>query len=333
MKKNIYQMKTEIFKTKRGNKALFKKVKDTIKNKWLVAFPTETVYWLGANALDDDACKKIYLAKGRPSDNPLIIHIAKSEDLETYGEISFPYIYNLIKAFWPGPLTFVIKKKSIIGKTVSGWLDTVAVRFPSHPLAQKIIATCWVPIAAPSANSSWKPSPTSADSVIQDLDGKVDIIIDGGNTQVGLESTVLDVTGEIPVILRHGGVTKEMLEKVVWEIQEISSKNQEKRSPWTRYKHYAPETPVEISSPKERKEILKQIFSWEKVCFIGLNISKENNKQIFSFSSKKAFAKNLFETLRKCDTLNSKKIFIEQVDESWIGKALMNRIKKSAGVI
>ncbi len=325
-------MKTEILKTKRGTKKIVEKIYSVLINGWLVAFPTETVYGLWANALDEEACKKIYKAKWRPSDNPLIIHISKAEDIKKYGFVEFSYVEKLIKKFWPWPLTLIVKKKKNIGTSVSWWLDTVAIRFPKHTLALKIIEKCWFPIAAPSANSSWKPSPTIAESVIQDLDGKIDIIVDGGTTQVWLESTVLDVTWKFPVILRHGSITKEMLQKIVPEIKNTMNEEQKKKSPWTRYKHYSPETPVKIVTKTQRESIINDIKKYKNACYVWIRI-KESNDFIFSFSSKKTLAKHLYSTLRKCDTYKIETIYIEEVNEKDIGKALMNRISKSAWIL
>ena len=295
-----------------------------LKNWWLVAFPTETVYWLWANALDEDACKKIFTAKWRPSDNPLIIHIAKKEDFKTYASHLSKEAKILIDTFCPGPLTLILKKNNTIGPVVSWRLNTVAIRFPSHTLAQKIIGTCNFPIAAPSANTSWKPSPTISKNVQDDLEGKIDALVEWWDTKHGLESTVVDVTCSPPVILRHWSITKEMLQKILPNIIDESSIEQKKRSPWTRYKHYAPETPVEI---------IKKWWYLENnnSAFIGIHISWW--KYTFSFSSKQKLAKGLYTTLRHCDTLWIEKIYIEEVDEAWLWKALMNRIRKAAWVI
>ena len=185
----------------------------------LVAFPTETVYGLGGNGLDSAACEKIYLAKGRPSDNPLILHISEIEELDRIVAEVSPQAKALMDAFWPGPLTMIFKKKDIVPAKATGGLDTVAVRFPNHPVARAIIRAAGLPIAAPSANSSGKPSPTRASHVEYDLNGKIDMIVDGGAAEWGLESTIVDVSDEIPMILRPGAVTKEMIEEVVGQVE------------------------------------------------------------------------------------------------------------------
>ena len=184
----------------------------------LVAFPTETVYGLGGNGLDSAACEKIYLAKGRPSDNPLILHISEIEELDRIVAEVSPQAKALMDAFWPGPLTMIFRKKDIVPAKATGGLDTVAVRFPNHPVARAIIRAAGLPIAAPSANSSGKPSPTRASHVEYDLNGKIDMIVDGGAAEWGLESTIVDVSGPEPIILRPGYVTQEMLEKVLGEV-------------------------------------------------------------------------------------------------------------------
>ena len=185
----------------------------------LVAFPTETVYGLGGNGLDSEACKKIYIAKGRPSDNPLILHISEFEELNPIVREISPAAQKLMDAFWPGPLTMVFPKSEIVPDQATGGLDTVAVRFPNHPVARAIIKAAGLPIAAPSANSSGKPSPTRASHVEFDLNGKIDMIVDGGAAEWGLESTIVDVSGEVPMILRPGAVTKEMMEEVVGKVE------------------------------------------------------------------------------------------------------------------
>ena len=210
----------------------------------LVAFPTETVYGLGGSGLDEAACEKIYLAKGRPSDNPLILHISEPDELTPIVREISPAAQKLMDAFWPGPMTLIFPKTDIVPQKATGGLDTVAVRFPSHPVARAIIRAAGLPIAAPSANSSGKPSPTRASHVAFDLDGKIDMIVDGGAAQWGLESTIVDVSGEVPVILRPGAITKEMLEEVVGRVEidpAILSKPAEglrPKAPGMKYTHY-----------------------------------------------------------------------------------------------
>ena len=218
----------------------------------LVAIPTETVYGLAANALDADAVAKIFKAKGRPMDNPLIVHIAELPDLERFGLVrEIPEAaYRLAAAFWPGPLTIIMKKGGAVPDAVSAGLDTVAVRFPSHPLARAVIRAAGVPLAAPSANLSGSPSPTTAQHVRHDLDGRIDAILDGGECQVGLESTVVTLVTEVPRVLRPGGVTVEMLRETLGEVEVDDAvihqlaEGAKAASPGMKYKHYAPKANV-----------------------------------------------------------------------------------------
>ena len=195
-----------------------KEAADIIRSGGLVAFPTETVYGLGANALMSEAAKKIYAAKGRPSDNPLIVHISKTEDVNNIAREIPEIFYKLAECFWPGPMTVVLKKRSIIPDDTSGGLDTVAVRLPDNNIARALIEVSKVPIAAPSANTSGRPSPTRASHVFDDMDGRIDMIIDGGTVGIGVESTIVDLTGDIPTLLRPGAVTFEMLQEVCTEV-------------------------------------------------------------------------------------------------------------------
>ena len=209
-------METKILSTSKQDIEIAGKI---LRNGGLVAFPTETVYGLGANALDDDAVKSIYLAKGRPSDNPLIVHIAKKEDIAPLVEEITPKAKMLIDAFFPAPLTVILKKSKLIGNTVSGGLDTVAVRMPKNEVARAVIEAAGVPIAAPSANTSGLPSPTKASHVISDMNGKINAILDGGDCEFGVESTVITLAEDTPVILRPGAITKEMIEEVIGKVE------------------------------------------------------------------------------------------------------------------
>ncbi|HEY9576754.1 MAG TPA: L-threonylcarbamoyladenylate synthase, partial [Pseudobacillus sp.] len=225
-----------------------KEAADLLKQDEVVAFPTETVYGLGGNALSDQAAAKIFAAKGRPADNPLIVHIASKQQVADVAVNISQTAERLMEAFWPGPLTVILEKRpNRLSEVVTAGLDTVAVRMPDHPVALAVIQEAGLPIAAPSANRSGKPSPTSAKHVQDDLDGVVAGIIDGGDTGVGVESTVVDCTGDIPIILRPGGITKEEIEEVVGEAAidaALTDAKQQPKSPGMKYKHYAPEAPV-----------------------------------------------------------------------------------------
>jgi L-threonylcarbamoyladenylate synthase len=236
-------------------------VKDDIRNTLLsgknVIFPTETVYGIGAYALSETGVKSIYAVKGRPSDNPLIIHFTNLKDILNYIEIDQDYVKDLMQAFWPGPLTLVLRKKPIVPEFITGGLDTVGVRIPGHEIARKVIDIAGVPICAPSANISGKPSATLFEHVLEDFNGKVDIIIDGGKSEVGLESTVVDVTKEVPVILRPGMITKAMIKGITKEVimnSEVIGEETPK-APGMKYKHYAPVGELIIVEGEEKKVI------------------------------------------------------------------------------
>lgn len=324
-----------------------KKAANILKNDGLVAFPTETVYGLGANALKEDAVKKIYIAKGRPSDNPLIVHIADKNDIYPLVDSVPKTALILMNKFWPGALTIILKKSSIIPKTTSGGLDTVAIRMPSNKVALSLIKECGFPLAAPSANTSTKPSPTLANHVYNDLNGKIDMIIDGGRCDFGIESTVVEVFDNSITILRPGSITKEMLENVVENVDIDkpllnNNSNMLAKSPGMKYKHYAPLGDVFIidgsinnivsyilnSLKNDKINNIKSIViaSNETInCYSSfecLNIGSRKNLDLI--------AKNLFNILRECDKLNIDKIYVESFLEQGVGLAVMNRLKKAA---
>lgn len=322
----------------------FNKAAAAIKNGKLVAFPTETVYGLGANAFDSRAVERIFEAKGRPNDNPLIVHISNIDYLNNL-VIEIPSnAKKLIENFWPGPLTLVLKKSGMVPDIITAGLDTVAVRMPDNPVALKLIETSGVPVAAPSANLSGKPSPTSAMHVAKDLAGKIEYIIDGGICSVGVESTVLDVTGHIPIILRPGGITYEMIEEVLGKVDvDRPSKNMEKpRSPGMKYRHYSPEADIILVEGEKSKvvaEINKLVSSaQEKKLKVGV-LSSEENCRLYkadvvlsagSVNMPEKIASNLYDCLRKFDDLKVDIIYSETFDENGIGSAIMNRLKKAS---
>jgi len=328
---------------------LIKLCAKTLKKGGTVAFPTETVYGLGANALDSEAIKGIFLAKGRPSDNPLIVHVSKTEEILPLVKEIPQKVYSVMEKFWPGPLTIIFEKSNIVPHEISAGLSTVAIRMPSHPIAIKLIKECGLPIAAPSANISGRPSPTKADHVIKDLIGKVDIIISGGNCNVGVESTVLDMTGDTPIILRPGGVTKEMLEEVLGHVDIDSAAEdpngaiETPKAPGMKYTHYAPKANVIIIQGQLDKSV-------DKINELKLNYEKENKKIgiictdetsnkyedciVKSMGSRKhpeTIAANLFKVLREFDETDVDIILSEAIDTVEIGQAIMNRLKKAAG--
>lgn len=315
----------------------------------LVAFPTETVYGLGGNGLDSAACEKIYIAKGRPSDNPLILHISEFEELYPIVREISPAAQKLMDAFWPGPLTMVFPKADIVPAKATGGLDTVAVRFPNHPVARAIIHAAGLPIAAPSANSSGKPSPTRASHVEFDLNGKIDMIVDGGAAEWGLESTIVDVSGAVPMILRPGAVTKEMMEAVVGTVEidpailKKPAADLKPKAPGMKYTHYSPKAEV-ILVKGETKAVADEInrlaaadaAQGRKTGVMATEETKHLYKAdiVLSLGSRKKpeeIGANLFKSLRKFDFLGAEKVYSEVFSEEGEGMAIMNRLNKAAG--
>ncbi|MFT4326004.1 MAG: L-threonylcarbamoyladenylate synthase [Candidatus Woesearchaeota archaeon] len=317
------------------------KAKDIITSGGTVVFPTETVYGLGANALDVDAISKIFAAKGRPSDNPLIVHIAETKDIVKYVEEIPEIAQKLIDAFMPGPLTIIFKKKTCIPDVVTAGFDSVGIRVPKHDIAHNFLKTVNLPVAAPSANTSGKPSPTKAKHVIHDLQGKVDAIIEGGDSDVGLESTVIDVTKLVPVLLRPGAVTKEQLEAVIGRILVPEDVGKYKTlSPGMKYTHYKPHAEVvliECTNYTEKriedmKKILLQYQKEDKK--IALITLRQNNlfniSHVKRVNSNEDYAQSLFAYFRECDANDIDVLFVESVETDDLGLAIMNRIRKAA---
>lgn len=344
-------MKTTIFKDTVED---IKRAGEIIAGGGIVAFPTETVYGLGANALDEEAVKKIYKAKGRPSDNPMIVHISQVSDVHDIAEISeatmsekaMENLKRCADAFWPGPLTMVLPKKKIVPFTTTGGLDTVAIRMPSHKTARMLIEYSGCPIAAPSANLSGKPSPTTAEHTLDDMDGRIDAIIFGSDCQVGIESTVVDMRKDEPVILRPGRITAEDLSNAIGGMVLIHpslnkkdmsqsdvdmSQNMVARSPGMKYKHYAPEAEMQIfiSDTNDREKALKMA---EEEANRLKTIGKKST--IISFTDGIEAAHDLFRRLRDADKAGYDAILAVGVsdDESGgVGFSVMNRMLKSAG--
>ena len=303
----------------------------------IIAFPTETVYGLGANCFDEDALDKIYKAKGRPSDNPIIVHVSSIEQATEIAARVSPTAKKLMEHFWPGPLTLVMQKKDEVPKKVTGGLDTVAIRMPMHQVARTIIELAGVPIAAPSANISGKPSPTTAQAVFDDMDGKIPLIVDSGPCEVGIESTVLDVTGNIPVILRPGMITLEMLREIVGEVSDTPKKGDKVKSPGTKYAHYSPNANLTIVKGPEaavaRHILIKlgaDMSAGKKSGVICFDQTKRNySGNVLSLGSRynsKEIAKNLYEVFRKADEMELVNVYVEALDEVGEGIAIMNRL-------
>ena len=315
---------------------------EIIKRGGLVAMPTETVYGLGADATDADAAAKIYAAKGRPSDNPLIIHIASPKDAERYAHTS-PLYYKLAKAFMPGPLTVILPKKDIIPSGVTGGLDTVAVRCPSHEVAHALIEESGVAIAAPSANLSGSPSPTSAEHVIADMNGRIDAIIDGGQCEIGLESTIVKLEGEVAIMLRPGAITADALGCVCEKVEiaaavtELLGENERPLSPGMKYKHYAPASPLVLLEGEDDAvaDFLVAAQSQENCAILCYSEEKPllNNKNIIDVGARDDLAtqaQTLFSALRETNSMSVDVIYAHLPTQNGLGLALYNRLIRAA---
>ena len=297
-----------------------------IKNGGLVAFPTETVYGLGADALNAEAVKKIYLAKGRPSDNPLILHVAEFNQVHELVEVN-EAAEILMQKFWPAPLTLVMKAKEIIPSVTRGGLETAAVRMPNNPVALALIKASGTPIAAPSANLSGRPSPTDFGSVFADMDGRIEMILDGGSVEVGIESTVIDITNPKKVLmLRPGGMPREILEDTLKTRLEVPDSQSKKRSPGTRYRHYAPNIPVIIW---KRGEKFPDSYD---AAYVGIHEPEIKIAEKILFDDVKNFAQGLFAAFRKFERENFSCVIVEwPEDNSGIAEGLRDRIFRSSG--
>lgn len=327
---------------------VLKQAGQIIKEGGLVAFPTETVYGLGGDALNRESSDKIYEAKGRPSDNPLIVHICRMEDLDLIVKEIPKAVYRLAEAFWPGPLTIILHKSDVVPLETTGGLATVAVRMPSHPVARKFIEYAGGYVAAPSANVSGRPSPTKAKYVIEDMNGRIDMILDGDGIEIGLESTIVDMTGEKPIILRPGYITLDMLEKVLGEVDtdktilDLNCKEPPK-APGMRYRHYAPKGQLTIVEGETKKTVdTINTLTWEaqakgeKVGVIGTQETKglyigDSVKSVGKRSDEEAIARALYTLLREFDEEEVTVIYSESFSEGNMGQAIMNRLLKAAG--
>lgn len=343
-------MKTKVEKINKNqiNTDIIEEAGKILKEGGLVAFPTETVYGLGADALNEEAAKKIYEAKGRPSDNPLIVHIADLEALDGITTSIPPCTKKIAEAYWPGPLTMIFEKNDRVPYGTTGGLETVAVRMPDHDVARALIRAGGGYIAAPSANTSGRPSPTKASHVKEDLDGRIEMIIDGGDSKIGVESTILDMTVFPPMILRPGAVTKEMLEELIGDVDVdktlISSDSRlAPKAPGMKYRHYAPKadlTVVEGSTEAVVAEINRMAAEKIREGFqVGIIGTKEtvdryqagDIKSIGTREDERTIASHLYGILREFDDDEVNYIFSEAFAGEGIGSAIMNRLLKAAG--
>lgn len=348
-KKEIY-MKTEIVKIdeEQIDQEAIARAGEILKRGGLVAFPTETVYGLGGDALNENSSRLIYAAKGRPSDNPLIVHITNMEALKKIVTEIPPAARKLAERYWPGPLTMIFHKSSAVPLATTGGLDTVAVRMPSHKTARAMIDAAGGYIAAPSANRSGRPSPTVARYVIEDLDGLVDMIIDGGEVNIGLESTIIDLTGEVPMILRPGYVTQDMLTETLGLVDVDrtildANSRQAPKAPGMKYRHYAPRGNLSIvegepervvSYINERISALQKEGRKTGVIATDETVARYHGDDIKSVGSRRdeeVIARHLFRILREFDDDNVEVMFTESFETAGIGQAIMNRLLKAAG--
>ena len=339
-------MQTKILKInpKNPQSSKIRQAAKIIKSGGLVAFPTETVYGLGANALDAKSVKKIFVAKGRPSDNPLIIHIADMADLGMLADHIPSVAYDLMDEFWPGPLTLVLKKSKIVPKIITGGLDTVAIRMPENKIAHALIRESGVPIAAPSANVAGKPSPTTPGHVADDLSDRIGMIIDGGKTKIGIESTVIDLSRRTPMLLRPGSVTLEQLQRVIGKIaiHPILRGRKTKsahRSPGMKYRHYSPNAKIIlIEGPRSKvnSKILQLLTLYKSegnkvgIMTSEKNIPYKSDMTRFVGSRFDAIAANLFKTFREFDAKKIDIILAQGISHEGLGYGIMNRLGKAA---
>lgn len=345
-----FNMETRVLKIEENdlNEALLKEAGAVLRAGGLVAFPTETVYGLGGDALNRESSKKIYAAKGRPSDNPLIVHISKWEDIyPIVAEVSED-AKRIAEIFWPGPLTMILPKTEMVPRETTGGLDTVAVRMPSHKVAQKLIEYAGGYVAAPSANTSGKPSPTQAKYVIEDMDGKIELIIDGGEVGIGLESTIIDLTVSPPQILRPGFITQKMLSDVLGDVEEDitmlhGDTGQAPKAPGMKYRHYAPKGDLTIvMGPQEKvvayinEQTARDALAGEKTGVIGTQeVLSGYHAHVVKSAGRRdddlSIGRHLYTILREFDDEDVTKIYSESFETEGFGQAIMNRLLKASG--
>ena len=344
-KSEVNTLQTEVIKIDRENMDLdaLKRAGEILKSGGLVAFPTETVYGLGGDGLHEESSRKIYEAKGRPSDNPLIVHVADMEHLEKIVKKVPKAAYKLAEAFWPGPMTMILEKNDLVPYGTTGGLDTVAIRMPSDPIALELIRQGGGYIAAPSANTSGRPSPTTAQHVYEDLQGKIPMLLDGGAVTIGLESTIVDLTEEIPTILRPGFISLDMVQAVLGEAQIdrgliANDSNIHPKAPGMKYRHYAPKADLKIvEGPME--QVISYINEQAEKGRTGIICTEETRsrypkgdiKCVGTRKDELSIASHLFAVLREFDEDGVEQIYSESFKAPGLGEAIMNRLLKAAG--
>ncbi len=346
---NDLQTRSEKISNIKKASAIFDEAGEIIQGGGLVAFPTETVYGLGANGLDADACAKIYEAKGRPSDNPLILHVADRAMVNQVAATVTPMAERVLAAFAPGPVTVILPKRDEVPPKVTGGLSTVGIRMPDNDVARALIRAAGVPIAAPSANRSGRPSPTTAAAVLADMGGKIPLILDGGPCRFGVESTIVDCTGERAEILRPGAITREMLAEVLGELAPppILQADEAPRAPGMKYTHYAPLAPLTLIAASREKNgeafraVIREAMAEGKRP--GVIVSRALADELSEYvpleliavygdaDNLSSMAAHLYECLRSFDDKDADVLFAEAVPEEGLGVAIMNRLKKAAG--
>ncbi|MFI5253193.1 MAG: L-threonylcarbamoyladenylate synthase [Bacteroidota bacterium] len=334
----LYQTKLQTISPDNPDEAIIAEAAEILRTGGLVAFPTETVYGLGADALNASAVKNVFTVKGRPADNPLIVHIGSIEQAEQLCLEITADAKLLMTRFWPGPLTVVLKARQVIPIVVTGGLDTVALRMPDHRVPLALIKKLGGGIVGPSANISGRPSPTTARHVYDDLNGKIPMILDAGPTIIGVESTVIDVTHKPGVILRMGGLPREEIEKIIGPVHTTADDHAKKRSPGTRYRHYAPKARVILVNQGDAEEAAELVRKYRGMdanvgCILHSislrSVQNSGELRIFTFPSDD-YAKRLFDTLRQLDAYGVDVIIVESIPETGVGAAVMDRLRRAA---
>lgn len=293
----------------------------------LVAFPTETVYGLGASALDEKAVSRVFAAKGRPADNPLIVHVAAPDEISRVAASVSPLARRLVDQYWPGPLTVVLDARPEVPRATTGGLGTVAVRMPAHVVSLELLRDAGVPIAAPSANRSGRPSPTTAADVVDDLGGAIDLVLDGGRSPVGIESTVVDARGTAPVVLREGAVTREDL----GEAAPSAARDLLASSPGTRYRHYAPSCAIEIAAPGDAGCVAAALAErGRRVGLVARTQAPRGVIEVARISGTTELAALLYTALRQAERAGVDVLVVEAVEEEGLGRAVMDRLRRAA---